>query len=277
MLRRKDLTRVHEGVFVDHTGRLTWEQRAWVAVLATGGALTHESALARPLRSGPVHVAIGLDRTVRPPARVKVHRSSGLDARLHPTAAPPRVLLEHATLDVADAAPDDGDAFTVLADAIHSRETTADVLLDTLARRPRMRRRTLLSGALRDLESGACSVLEQAYLHRVERAHGLPVATRQARDEVDDGVVRRDVLYDPWRVVVELDGRTHHDSPQARHRDLRRDLSAAASRELVTVRVGHAQVLGDPCTAARDLARLLRRAGWLGEVRQCSACPDEPA
>ena len=33
MLRRRELVRVHPGVFVDHTGSLTWLQRAWVGVL----------------------------------------------------------------------------------------------------------------------------------------------------------------------------------------------------------------------------------------------------
>lgn len=33
MLRRRDLTEVHRGVYVEHTGPLTWSQRAWAAVL----------------------------------------------------------------------------------------------------------------------------------------------------------------------------------------------------------------------------------------------------
>jgi hypothetical protein len=33
LVRRRDLTRVHSGVYVDHTGPLTWDQRAWAAVL----------------------------------------------------------------------------------------------------------------------------------------------------------------------------------------------------------------------------------------------------
>jgi hypothetical protein len=33
MLRRRELTRVLPGVFVDHTGVPTWHQRAWAGVL----------------------------------------------------------------------------------------------------------------------------------------------------------------------------------------------------------------------------------------------------
>ena len=32
-LRRREWARVHEGVYVDHTGTLTWDQRAWAGVL----------------------------------------------------------------------------------------------------------------------------------------------------------------------------------------------------------------------------------------------------
>ena len=33
MIRRRVLARVFEGVYVEHTGPLTWRQRAWAAVL----------------------------------------------------------------------------------------------------------------------------------------------------------------------------------------------------------------------------------------------------
>src|SRR5512141_290787 len=33
LLRRRQLARVHPGVYVDHTGPPTWLQRAWAAVL----------------------------------------------------------------------------------------------------------------------------------------------------------------------------------------------------------------------------------------------------
>ena len=33
MLRRRDLVTVLPGVYVNHTGAQTWEQRAWAAVL----------------------------------------------------------------------------------------------------------------------------------------------------------------------------------------------------------------------------------------------------
>jgi hypothetical protein len=46
LLRRRQWARVHPGVFVDHTGPLTWRQHAWAAVLYAGpAALCAQSAL----------------------------------------------------------------------------------------------------------------------------------------------------------------------------------------------------------------------------------------
>lgn len=45
-LRRRVWARVHRGVYVAHTGHLSWEQRAWAAILCFWpAALSHGSAL----------------------------------------------------------------------------------------------------------------------------------------------------------------------------------------------------------------------------------------
>lgn len=45
-LRRREWVAVHPGVYVNHTGPLTWQQRAWAAVLATWpAALSGPSAV----------------------------------------------------------------------------------------------------------------------------------------------------------------------------------------------------------------------------------------
>ena len=46
MLRRREWARVHPGVYVAHTGPLSWPQRAWSAVLLVApAALSGSSAL----------------------------------------------------------------------------------------------------------------------------------------------------------------------------------------------------------------------------------------
>lgn len=49
LLRRRQWARVHTGVYVDHTGPLSWLQRAWAAVLLHWpAALAGASALRAP-------------------------------------------------------------------------------------------------------------------------------------------------------------------------------------------------------------------------------------
>lgn len=284
LLRRRELVTFHPGVYVDHTGPLSWEQRAWAAVLFAGArhsgsggggaALCDQSALhAWGLGTpgdGPVHVAIDRRRRVRPPAGIVVHRLLDLDARTLWNLSPPRLRLEEAVLDVAAAARDELAAVGVLSAAVSDRRTTARRLATTLAARSRIARRSFLGSVLDDLDRGTCSVLEHGYLHRVERAHGLPRGRRQAVGR-SRGRIYRDVLYEEFAQVVELDGWLDHTGAEARDRDLERDLDAAVEG-LATVRLGWGQVFRRPCLTARRLAALLRRAGWSGELRTCADC-----
>ncbi|MFD0806055.1 type IV toxin-antitoxin system AbiEi family antitoxin domain-containing protein [Nocardioides caeni] len=87
MRRRKEIRRVHSGVYVDHTGPLTYEQREWVAVLAAWpAALCGESAIPGR-RPQVVEVAVERGRTVAVPdgpadghrcalRRVRAHRGT---------------------------------------------------------------------------------------------------------------------------------------------------------------------------------------------------------
>jgi hypothetical protein len=278
-LRRREWAAVHEGVYVDHTGPLSWRQRAWSAVLfAWPAALCHGSALRAtdgPGRrehddAGPLHIAIDRDRAVRPPGGVIVHRLADLDDRTLWNTSPPRLRVEEAALDVAAEATCDFDAIAVLADAVQSRRTTATRLLEALARRTRIRHRRFLLAVLHDVREGACSALEHAYLNRVERRHGLPTADRQVVPSAH-GPLYRDVVYQRQSLVVELDGRLFHSRPRVRDRDLERDLDAAIDR-LNTVRLGWGQAVGRPCTTAQRIGRLLERLGWTGQLKSCPDC-----
>src|SRR5690606_574412 len=133
----------------------------------------------------------------------------------------------------------------------------------------RLPRRALVTDVLDGLEQGADSVLEHAYLRRVERRHGLPRSVRQASVVGPD---LHDVLYEKQRVVVELDGRAYHSLAGDRYRDLERDIASAAAGH-VTVRLGWGQVLGTPCETARRVSALLRVRGWRGQPRRCARCP----
>ena len=272
---------VHPGVYVNHTGELTWLQRAWAAVLfAWPAALSHDSALRAADGPGKhpeelIHVAVGRDRRIAAPPRVRIHRMTHLDTRTHWNLGPPRVRYEDAALDVGIASSTDLAALGVVASAVQSRRTTAARMLDRLDARLRTPRRAWLEGVLEDVATGACSVLEHGFLDLVERAHGLPRAERQPRATATLGVVYRDVEYET--LIVELDGRLFHDSAAQRDRDMDRDLDAAVDGR-TTIRLGYGQVFDRPCATALRLEALLRQRGWRGSATPCGVdCPLGPS
>src|SRR5690606_35104252 len=110
----------------------------------------------------------------------------------------------------------------VLTDAVRSRRTTVSRIRAVLAERQRFRGRRFVQAVLADIDAGIHSVLEHGYLVRVERPHRLPRGERQAGEEGPRGRVYRDTRY-PNGVVVELDGRAHHDDARSRDRDFDRD------------------------------------------------------
>ncbi len=275
LVRRKELVRMHPGVFVDHTGEPTWVQQAWGAVLLFWpAALAGESALRAAegpggsRRTRPVEVAVAEERHLRGRAGVALVRMPHLAERAQWHLGPPRIRYEEAVLDVAAAARTDFAALGELSRAVQGRRTTAGRLLTALDGRQRISRRDWMAGVLHDVSAGACSVLEHGYLHRVERAHGLARARRQVRDRVGAGVVYRDVEYRVG-LVVELDGRLFHDSTTQRDADLDRDLvTAVTGRD--TVRLSYGQVFDRSCWTAAHVGVLLQARGWGGAPRGCS-------
>lgn len=279
MLRRRNWVRLLPGVFLNHTGQPTWQQRAWAAVLyAWPAALSHQSALraaAGPSwRShndrAPIKLVIDARRRIRIPGPIEVHRRVDFDDRVLWNQRPPRLRMEEAVLDVAAEANTDLDAIAVLAAACQTRRTTAARCLDAARARPRLRRRDWLVDVLNDVAGGTCSVLEHRYLTGVERAHGLPRARRQARASLRGVSLYRDVEYVDFGVIVELDGRLFHDSTDQRDADLDRDLDVALAGRC-TARLGWGQVAGRPCVTAGKVGSLLRAGGWRGRPRECGA------
>lgn len=274
LVRRRVWATVHRGVYVDHTGPLAWDQRAWAAVLHYAPAVLDGRSAMRAHRmrvlpaiapdSEPIEVAIEHGRRVGRIPGVRVRRAKDFSAAGQPTSRPPRLRLEHAVLVAASGARSDDAAVAVLADACQEGRTTARRLASVLAELPRLRNRRLLADVLDDVGSGARSPLERRYLVHVERAHGLPRGMRQVRG---DGPVYRDVRYEAAKVIVELDGRLVHDRTEQRTADLDRDLTAAGTGD-VTVRVVWGQVL-EPCRLASGVGRLLVSRGWSGRPVAC--------
>lgn len=272
-LRRRDLVAVHPGVYLTHTGAPTWSQGCWAAVLYAGRSALHlESALHQPgtgvAPTGPVHVAVDWSRRVVPRSGICVHRVRGLEDKVRWNLSPPRVRVEVAAVEMAHRAPDELAAISALAAAVGARRTVAGRLREELERRGRLRRRTLLTHLLDDLERGTHSVLEHGYLARVIRPHGLPEPTsRQSAVTAPGRTEYRDVAHDEVDLVVELDGQLH-DRSEARDDDADRDLDDLA-RGKVVPRLRYRQVFATPCRTASRLAILFRARGWDGAPHAC--------
>jgi hypothetical protein len=122
------------------------------------------------------------------------------------------------------------------------------------------------------VRNGVLSPLEELYAIVVEQAHGLPAAKRQAPFLVDGVTLWEDAVYDDVGVplTVRLDGRTHLLSRVA-FRDRRRDNAAElVGRSRLTF--GWDDLYSDPCGGARDVATVLQRHGWRGQMEPCPRC-----
>ena len=273
LLRRRILNRVHDGVYVDHTGPLSDRQRAWAAVLVhwpavlSGGWSLAMSGMRGVRLPATIEIAVDHRRRVDEALGVAVRRMRRLDDFARWNLSPPRTSVEHAVLLEASRAIRDDAAVAVLADACQSRLTTAGRLQATLDELPGLPRRAFLGEVLADVAAGAFSALERRYLARVECAHGLPAASRQATAISRAGVAYRDVHYRAWRVAVELDGRLGHEWTSETWDDLDRDVSTTVGGG-VTVRAGWRMVL-DPCRLATSIAAILKARGWQGHLRPC--------
>lgn len=279
MVRRRQLSPVHPGVYVTHTGPPSERQRLWAASLAVSDGIL--AGRAAQLLGGMAVPRGALDvvELVVPFTSSGRQDLDGVDVRrrrrwdgLVVVGSPPRLRVEDATIDLADQAPDVLGVVDELTRAVQSRRTTAERLLVTARERSRLCRRAFLEDVLADVVAGACSVLEHGYLTRVERPHGLPVGRRQVRVVGPRGrSAFEDVEYDGG-LVMELDGRLGHDSARGRDADFDRDLEAAAEGRR-TSRISYGQVYGRACWTAERVGRLLRTVcGWDGEMRACPSC-----
>lgn len=193
------------------------------------------------------------------------HEQAGV-RRLGGRGSPPRIDVEDTVLDLCDEATESEVVGWVTA-SVQRRLTTPARLGRRVEERRRTRHRRLVLGLLADTAEGAESPLEVRYLRDVERPHGLPRGTRNRRR---GSIFVTDVDYDPYAVLVELDGRVGHEG-KGRLRDMRRDnVHVLLGRP--TLRYGHPDVFEQPCAVAREVAGLLIRGGWGGLPTRCPRC-----
>ena len=268
---------VHREVYAVHRGPLLRLGEIWAGLLACGpgAVLSHETAaeldgLLDPLLGGVVHVTVPVARRVVAEPGYQVHYLHRLPEARHPTRVPPRLRVEDTVLGLTDAAPTANQAMAWILLACQRRRTTPVLLAAAMDRRKKMRWRSMLTGAIEDALTGTQSLLESTYLHHVERAHGLPRSTWQQAAVLLARRIRRDALYEAYLTVVELDGRLGHEGD--RFRDMRRD-NATTVTGRASLRYGWADVYGNACGVAGEVAVVIRARGWTGHPRRCGvAC-----
>jgi very-short-patch-repair endonuclease len=260
-------------VYASFTGPPARPSELWAVVLRAGrgAVLSHETAaelvglVDEP--SSLIHVTVPASRRVARIAGAVLHRSSRTRAARHPTRLPPQTRVEETVLDLVDRSRNLDEALCWVSRAGGRRLTTPHRLRQAMARRARLRWRDEVSAALVDVARGCHSVLELRYARDVERAHGLPAGHRQVVRRRRGGRWYDDVCYHGFRTRVELDGRTAHPD-EHRFRDLRRDNAAVTAGDAV-LRYGWADVAGEACACAVQVAAVLCRNGWDGVLRRC--------
>jgi hypothetical protein len=236
-----------------------------------GAVLSHDTAarvygFARSAREDRVEVSIPETRKETAVVGVRLRRSRLLPGKATVHEGWPITTAADTVLDLIAEMRAPHAVVGLLTDACRTTVVTADEILKAMGQRKRQRHRQLVKDVLADVVGGVESILEHRYLVKVERPHGLPRGRRQVKAWVDGVPICKDVEYDGFDTVVELDGRLGHEG-SGRHRDRRRD-NAGTVRRKATLRYGHADLM-DPCAIAREVAIVLQDRGWTGEPTTC--------
>lgn len=266
--------RMHPGIYVTHTGSVTWTERASGALLhaGPGAALGLQSAAfhSRLTSEEPsvIQVFIPLDRRVTAAEGMDVRRRRRFCAA--PVSRLQTTLVAQTVIDLS-AEPDqsDDDVVALVTRVCQKGRSTDELLLDELRARRSHPRRELLQLALWDVRGGVESVAEFRFLRDVARRHGLPPLVCQAA--TGDGG-RRDFESEEYAVIIEIDGARWHQGERLRG-DRQRDRDAVREGK-VTLRAGWDDVTLRACELAVDIIVVLWERGWLGRPTPCSSsCP----
>ena len=291
--------RVFPGVFVTHSGDVTWQERVHAAALARGRGTLVSLECALKLwglrdREPPIITLAEPEATRRvralPGVRVRRRRRLAASRRygIPVTSAAQTVLdviaLPTTTLD---------ETIALITRAVATKKVTLADLREELGHHPRHPERHLLTEVLSAAMDGLESVAEYRYVRDVEAAHGLPTMERQVPVEVPGAgpssggssssgtsgggatgrTSRMDFTDRTRRIRVEVDGELYHRERQ--QQDRARDRRAAGQNE-TTLRVGWAEIVATPCQVAADVAVVHVARGWSGRPHACRpGCPVE--
>jgi hypothetical protein len=269
--------RLNRGVYAAFSGLPVREAQLWAAVLAAGSGamLSHQTAaetgrlIDKP--SELIHVTIPEARRVSSLPGIVVHRSIRAAEARHPVLLPPQTRVEDTVLDLVCAAGTVDNAVAWVTRALGRRLTTQAKLHQAMELRAKISWRTEIAELLSPDAEGMHSILEYRYHRDVERPHGLPEGSRQARFRQGSRNAYRDRYYPAYLTVVELDGRAAHPADE-RWNDVRRD-NATSAGGILTLRYGWLDVTEHPCKVAAEVALALATRGFGGATPCALGCP----
>ncbi|MGY1620647.1 DUF559 domain-containing protein [Geodermatophilus sp. SYSU D00965] len=259
------LLRPHRGVVALPESWGDWRTRALAGVLATGGTLSHWSALAvwRVVEGhGPVHVSVPAGRRALDSRGLAVHRVRDLVTdHLGPF---PVTLLPRSLADSWGAAHGQGvhrraveQARGAVIGMLRDRRVTVAQLRAETLRRPALPGRRELAALIGQVEQGCQSELEIWGVREVLRAPGMPRFVQQHPVVLPFGTVHLDAAVPELKVAVELDGAAFHGSAEDRERDTRRDVALAALGWVV-LRFSYRRLTREPEACRREILAVCR-------------------
>lgn len=264
-VRRRRLLRPHPGVVVLPDRWEEWATRALAGTLATGGALSHTSALSVWLvlpREGSIHVSVPAGRRALRSPGLTVHRTTSLPIDQlgpYPVTHLARALVDTWGLAHASgtARRDSERARGAVIDCVRDRRVKVHELRAELDLRPALAGRRALMELIGLVEQGCESELEIWGVRRVLHGPGMPRFVQQHPVGLPGGTIRLDAAIPELKVAVELDGASFHGSAEARERDTRRD-AALAARGWVVLRFSYRRLMRDPEGCRREILEVCR-------------------
>jgi very-short-patch-repair endonuclease len=265
------LQRLHPGIYASPAAARSRLTRLEAAVHATGGVVSHRSALAlwdlavwdlarEDLASaiGPVHITVDFTRSGRGSAGVVLHRTRQLRDTIRRVDGLPVSCVERAVVDSwgSPAGLSRADLRAAAIGAVRRRLCLPRQLYDEVARRPCLPGRAALLQLLGLLADGCQSELEIWGCLNVLRGPGMPPFVQQRPVTVAGRTFFLDAAYEDVLLAVEMDGAAWHGSREQREKDIRRD-ALLATIGWQTLRFGHRRL-----TAAPEGCRRAVRAAY---------------
>jgi very-short-patch-repair endonuclease len=227
------------------------------AVQATGGVVSHRSALALwelAPPGGPIHVTVDFTRSGRGTPGVVLHRSRELRDTIRRVEGLPVSCPERAVVDSWGwpAGLEQTELRAAAIEAVRRRLCLPRQLVDEVQRRPCLRGRSALLHLVGLLADGCRSELEIWGCLNVLRGPGMPAFTLQHPVAVNGQNFVLDAACEEVKLAVEMDGAAYHGSQAQRERDIRRD-ALVATIGWQTLRFGFRRMMSAIEGCQRDI------------------------